>query len=293
MTWTSKEIEKKVSSNMVLQRRPVRRQGDKYDLKDNGVDKVDRTKAVLGPVDWEKLRMRLTTTNGYQNTYIYKKFEGIIPDSAWKDPAFIAAVNKWKDQVLRRTKLMEKSPKGGIERRTKYTVQERDHLGYKIKKHMKKTGTKLSGEDWQILAKEHNERWQGQKVKVGEKLTSGKQAKTESEIVRRSVPSLKIHFRPAQIREIEAEIAAENQMALAPAPAPLVGGTTGVKAEEQGEDEDEEGDDEGMQILPALSSFYISHISILFLHCPTRREISLFCCLKPCEISEEDCLTSL
>lgn len=254
---------------MVLQRRPVRRQGDKYDLKDNGDDKVDRTKAVLGAPDWEKLRMRLTTTTGRQNTYIFKKFEGIIPDSKWKDLVFIAAVNKWKDQVLRRTKLMEKSPKGGVERRTKYTEKERDHLHYKIKKYMKKPGTKLSGEDWEIIAKEHNEKWQGKKVKVNEKLTSGKVAKTESEIVRRSVPSLKIHFRPAQIRAIEAEIAAENaaerQGLPAPAPAPLVYPASGVKQEDQEESEEE--DDEGMQspLLSFLSSLNtLAYLSILF-----------------------------
>jgi hypothetical protein len=255
----SKRTEKQVNFNIVLQRRPVRRQGDKFDLKDNGDDKVDRTKAEVGPVNWEKLRMILTTTAGRKNTYIFKKFEGIIPDSKWKDPVFIAAVNKWKDQVLRRTKLMEKSPKGGVERRTKYTIQEHGHLRYKIKKLMEKTGTKLSGEDWKIIAKEHNERWQGQKVKRGEKLINfGKRAMNESEIVHRSIPSLKIHFKPAQIREIEAEIAAEKRGEETPAP------TSGFNQEEDDEEEDDEGMPNSAPFLP------LSHRSRFFFIVPHR-----------------------
>lgn len=228
-----------MNSNLGLQRRPVRRQGDKYDLKDNGDDKVDRKKAVVGPVDWEKLRMTLTTTTGRTNPYIFKKFEGIIPDAKWQDPAFIATVNKWKDQVLRRTKLMKDSPKGGVERRTKYTERERAHLHVKIRRHMRKTGAKLSGEDWEIIAREHNQQWKGKKVKVLEKLTSGKVAKMESEIVHRSIPSLKIHATPDVIRMLQAEIAAETEEQLAAARSAL---------NNQGQGENEEESDEGMQL---------------------------------------------
>jgi hypothetical protein len=45
----------------------------------------------------------------------------------------------------------------------------------------------ISLHDWQVIAKEHNEQWQGKKVKVGEQLNSGKQTKTTFDVFDASV----------------------------------------------------------------------------------------------------------
>lgn len=157
-------------ANTIIQKEaPVRKRGEKYSLKDNQA--LDRTKVKLGVPENEKLLLRLVTTKGNTNEYL---FPGKIPDSAWNDPAFIAHVNDWREQVLRRAWL-NMSPR--------WTKRQHDFLCRGIKKHMvktkMKTGMKLSADDWRAIAQQQNEMFKGKRVRVGEKLMNGKQATTK------------------------------------------------------------------------------------------------------------------
>jgi hypothetical protein len=224
-------------SNTVLQRRPVCRPGVEFVLEDNR--EVDRTKAVLGVPERHKIRFSLTSTQGEKIRFPYR---GDIAED-WNDPNFIAYVNKWRDQIFRRRGLTEQTPAGGVKRRSKYSDREKEYLRFKIKRHMRQTKRWLTGDDWKVITEEHNARFKGKKTKVGERLASGKQATIEFEIVERSTSSLKLQFKRSELKEIETEILAEDEIVLATPLALATGSTprpTKQEAKEEKDDEKEE-----------------------------------------------------
>lgn len=209
------------------------RPGVKFLLKDN-LD-VDRTKAVLGVPAPTKLCFSLKSTKRERFEFPYKGDRAVD----WNDPDFIAHINKWRDQIFRRRGLIDQTPVGGVQRRSKYSDLEKEYLRYTIKKQMRKTKRWLTGDDWKAITDAHNARFEGKKTRVGEKLANGKKAQIEFEIIRRSTPSLKLQFKRNDLKEIEAEIASEDQIILAPAPAAA---SSPMKRETEEHNDDDETD---------------------------------------------------
>jgi len=145
--------------------------------------------AEVGKPDDSKLRFKLKMVRGgYTKAF---RFEGRKnPD--WNNKEWVDGLKKWRIKTLKRYYTIEdaapKVRKTGP--RVRWSYAELEYLRMQIRKRVRSTGTALSGKDWKKLTEQHNERFQGKLVRIGEKLASGKIAVSEQVIERRSQPAI-------------------------------------------------------------------------------------------------------
>ncbi|PVH87815.1 hypothetical protein DL98DRAFT_581051 [Cadophora sp. DSE1049] len=141
--------------------------------------------AEVGKPDDTKMRFKLKMVGGgYTKAF---RFEGRKkPD--WENKEWVDELNKWRIKTLKRYFTTEDAAPNDKKTgpRARWSYSELEYLRMQIRKRVRSTGTALSGKDWKKLTEQHNERFQGKTVRVGEKLASGKIAVTEQIIETRS-----------------------------------------------------------------------------------------------------------
>ena len=145
--------------------------------------------AELGKPDDSKLRFKLRMVGGgYTKAF---RFEG-RKNSDWNNKEWVDELNRWRIKTLKRYYTTEDAApnvkKTGP--RVRWSYAELEYLRMQIRKRVRSTGTALSGKDWKKLTEQHNERFEGKLVRIGEKLASGKIAVSEQVIEKRSQPAI-------------------------------------------------------------------------------------------------------
>ncbi|KAI9052367.1 hypothetical protein LZ554_003717 [Drepanopeziza brunnea f. sp. 'monogermtubi'] len=102
----------------------------------------------------------------------------------WGKKTLISKLNAWRTRNFNN---FESDKAGAASRpqgnpRARWCHVEKEFIEIMLEKMIKKTGTALSGKDWQKLAKKHNDMFKGTKIIAGERLFNGKAA-TKSEII--------------------------------------------------------------------------------------------------------------
>jgi hypothetical protein len=132
---------------------------------------LDQSKAQRGNVEPKKLVLRFKDVKGNIHEH---SFPGRAAQK-WDDDLWIASLNKWRYQTFNRKFKYDPSVKHRP--RGKWTMAEKEYLKQQLKKRIEESGNRLAGNDWKEIAKLHNERFSGTKVKKGEKLLKGEAAK--------------------------------------------------------------------------------------------------------------------
>jgi hypothetical protein len=121
------------------------------------------------------LKLKLVATTGIK--YPYEFIHRHTMD--WNDKKKVAQAHKWRKQVLDRT--LNKFRGQGVDTSKKtrphWTEREQGSVEYFIQKQIREKRARLSQRDWQVISDNHNRRFVGKKVKVGEKTPSGKNNK--------------------------------------------------------------------------------------------------------------------
>jgi hypothetical protein len=97
----------------------------------------------------------------------------------WNDKKKLAQAHKWRKQVLDRTLNKHRGPGIDTSKKTRphWTEREQGSVEYFISRQIREKRARLSQRDWQVISDNHNRRFVGKKVKVGEKTPSGKNNK--------------------------------------------------------------------------------------------------------------------
>ncbi|KAH7382991.1 hypothetical protein BKA64DRAFT_749088 [Cadophora sp. MPI-SDFR-AT-0126] len=149
--------------------------------------------AEVGRPDDSKMRFKLKLVEGgYTKTF---RFEG-RKHPEWENKEWVDGLNKWRIKLLKRYFTTEDAAlnKNKSSPRVRWSYAELEYLRMQIRKRVRSTGTTLSGKDWNKLTEQHNERFLGKTVRVGEKLASGKIAVTEQVIEARSQAAITALF---------------------------------------------------------------------------------------------------
>ncbi|KAK0114651.1 hypothetical protein ONS95_014137 [Cadophora gregata] len=141
--------------------------------------------AEVGKPDDSKMRFKLKIIGGgYTKAF---RFEG-RKNPEWDNKEWVNELNKWRIKILKRYFKAENAATNNKKSgpRVRWSYAELEYLRMQIRKRVRFTGTTLSGKDWKKLTEQHNERFQGKMVRVGEKLAGGRVAVTDQIIERRS-----------------------------------------------------------------------------------------------------------
>jgi hypothetical protein len=220
---------------------PINERGVPIYLRDN--TKVDRSKAVKNKPEPHKMLFHLKNKNGNYARHEFAR----AAENKWGDGKWVGDLNKFRGQVFRRSfKYDPAYPKGTT--RAKWSMAECEFLEAQVKKYASRTGRFLTRNEWQKIAKAHNKRFVGKTIKAGEKLMSGRLAKSDHTITRRTPTAIKAQFDKndglkeavdSEIAGFESDGAESNENVLADDDPLAIGGIDGDYNSENGESDSE------------------------------------------------------
>jgi len=170
---------------------PIGPKGCTFLLSDN--DHLDHGKAIRGEPNKDKLELLIVDTKG--DIHIHK-----FPDKAqaWDDEDWIKHLNKWRMQSVQRTFRKDRNAKLGKKNRSKWSLIEKEYMANlirrRVKRNLENCKSILSTGDWQKIASKQNARFVGTEVQIGEQMLTGKIAKSNYPIDKRSAVAMRNMF---------------------------------------------------------------------------------------------------
>jgi hypothetical protein len=130
---------------------------------------------------------------------IHERFFPGAHEDKWDDSKWISEGNKWRSQTLRRLFKVDPDYRANPNKR-KWTETELNHLKAQILSRVRLTRRRLTGQDWKIIAEEHNQKFAGTATEMGKKhldtgistssQTAGKRTVSALHAVYRRLPEL-------------------------------------------------------------------------------------------------------
>lgn len=217
---------------------PIAPKGRLFVVADNG--HLDKAKAVLGEPDKDKLEIFFIDTKG--DIHIHK-----FPDKdaqVWDDKGWIFHLNKWRMQSIQRAFRKDRNAKLGKRNRSKWSLIEKEYMANllrkRVSKNLRNDKVALSTGDWRKIASKQNARFVGTEVKIGELMHTGKIAKSNSPIDKRSAVAIRTMFAKLpdlvkMVNDLAGEVAEPGDDA-------SIG--TSSDEEDEGQIDDDDADDE-------------------------------------------------
>ncbi|KAH8661538.1 hypothetical protein BGZ60DRAFT_530488 [Tricladium varicosporioides] len=127
---------------------------------------IDESPFKVGQLEYKKVSFKLIDTNGKKHKFAYVRRQTMD----WNKKEDIARADKWRKQIFNRRLNKGDGEKHLRDRRPHWSEREKDSIATLVKERISTTGRRLNTHDWTIIASEHNKKFAGTQVRIGEKL---------------------------------------------------------------------------------------------------------------------------